>query len=276
MSNFNLAKLEEAFEKADANFKRMGGKGDECIHPLICASLDLAIVLQDTEPDRADSMYNIVLDVLEVRTEFTDLTFSAMARSHVGLGILKSEQAVNPDMAIIMDATEHFLRATDIYQQMGDDENVANTLLHLGPLHAQLGDSEEAFRSLTTCLDIRNDLYGPGHPLSIMVKQEISTLSAFMSDLNGMDANAALNDPFASSHLDNMSLSSLAQPLSSPSPSTTSPSANSPVMSRSPSSMSGLPIHLTSPLTPTPPMIPKPTSKRPSPRSSRGRLVVAF
>jgi tetratricopeptide (TPR) repeat protein len=232
---------------------------------LVCAALDLAIPLQDADPERADELYNTVLDLLENKTEFNDVTFSALARAHVGLGILKSEQAIDPDLGILMDAVDHFVSALDIYQQMGDQENMSNTLLHLGPLHARIGEPEEAMGALTQCLAIRSSVYGENHPLTMVVRHELTQLESLM--------DASPSSPMSSL------LSRTTGSLGSASPS----SPHSPLAMTtgrlgmlSTRQSTTLPIYLTSPLTPKRPPTPKPNKVRPSPRANLGILVPAF
>ena len=103
----------------------------------MCAALDLAIAIQEIDPGRADELYNTVLKLLSENKEFDDFTFSALARSHFGLGVLKAEHTLNPEVTVLAEALEHLITATDVYLQMGDQESMSNSLLALGPLHAR-------------------------------------------------------------------------------------------------------------------------------------------
>lgn len=271
--------LEKKYD--DCNKAYLNAKDKESALPaLVCASLDLAIPLQDSDPERADELYNTVLDLLENKSEFNDVTFSGLARAHVGLGILKSEQAIDPDLRILMDAVDHFVSALDIYQQMGDQENMSNTLLHVGPLHARIGEPEEAFGALSQCLSIRTEIYGDNHPLTTVVRQELMQLDAMMSSL-------VEQSPRSPNSFMSRTTGSLGSPLSPPS---SRSSSRSPQISPNPlamttgrmglkgrlsSRMSDLPVYLTSPLTPKRPPTPKP-KVGPSPRANLGILVRAF
>ena len=259
--------LEKKYNDSNKAFLKAKDK-EAASSVLVCAALDLAIPLQDSDPERADDLYNTVLDLLENKTEFNDVTFSGLARAHVGLGILKSEQAIDPDLGILMDAVDHFVSALDIYQQMGDQENTSNTLLHLGPLHARIGEPEEATGALSQCLAIRTNLYGENHPLTMVVQNELLQLDELM-EMSG------LSSPGSASMM-SKTTGSMCSPLS---PSTSSPLAMTTGKLGRPSSrlgMSGLPSFLTSPLTPKRPRTPKPKTVRPSPRARMGSLVPAF
>lgn len=167
-----------------------------------------------------------------------------------------------------MDAVDHFVSALDIYQQMGDQENMSNTLLHLGPLHARIGEPEEAFGALSQCLTIRSTIYGENHPLTMVVRQELMQLDAMM---DGPGAAGVLGSPSSPNSFLSRTTGSLDSPASHGSPSSLAMTTGKLGHRRSPS----LPIYLTSPLTPKRPPTPKP-KVRPSPRASLGILVPAF
>jgi len=263
----SLAALESKYQESHRKLSKAKDKDrEEACSVLVCSALDLAIPLQDSDPERADDLYNTVLDLLENKQEFNDVTFSGLARAHVGLGILKSEQAIDPDLRILMDAVDHLVSALDIYQQMGDQENMSNTLLHLGPLHARIGEPEEAFGALSQCLSIRTTVYGESHPLTMVVRQELMQLDAMMEGVAGVGSPSSPNS-FLS-----RTTGSLESPSGLGSPSSLAMTTGKLGRGKSPS----LPIYLTSPLTPKRPPTPKPKKVRPSPRASLGILVPAF
>mmetsp|Transcript_26227 Transcript_26227/g.51731 ORF Transcript_26227/g.51731 Transcript_26227/m.51731 type:complete len:274 (-) Transcript_26227:624-1445(-) len=273
MADPEVRALEKKHQDALASFSRLAASSETselkeaATNELVCTALDLAIPLQDPDPERADELYNSVLDLLESKTEFNDITFSGLARAHVGLGILKSEQAIDPDLDILMDAVDHFVSALDIYQQMGDQENMSNTLLHLGPLHARIAEPQEAVGALAQCVSIRTSLYGIDHPLTVVAKQELVQLEAMLARAGVPEAANSTPSPILSRTLGTLG-----------SPASLSKSEDKPLSALSINTKlnTTLPCYLTSPLTPKKPSTPKPKKVRPSPRAAMGCLVPAF